>query len=54
MEKEIEALLEAIVAIVTDDATNWRIKQEKILKKLKDDSDRETAFEEFISWFEEE
>jgi CRISPR/Cas system CSM-associated protein Csm2 small subunit len=54
MDKSIEAILSAIQELVDDDDTNWTVKRDRILKKLKDDESRETAFEEFTSWFEAE
>jgi hypothetical protein len=52
MEK-IPALLEAIAAVVDEDHTPWAGKRDKVLEIIKNDSRLETAFEEFMSWFEE-
>jgi hypothetical protein len=53
MDKTIEALLSAIQEFVDFDSV-WTLKRDRVLKKLKDDEDRETAFNEFVSWFETE
>ena len=53
-DQKVEAVIIAVQELVDDEQNRWAAKRDRILKKLKDDDDRKTAFDEFVSWFEEE
>jgi hypothetical protein len=53
MNTKIEILLDSITALV-DDNEPWGNKRDKIKELIKDNERWETAFLEFIGWFESE
>lgn len=49
---KIGILLDLIADVVDDDSQRWTIKRDAIRQALVANERLETAFEEFISWFE--